>query len=75
MRSIPSAEVLLKHEPTSAYLGAGFVLTDRAGALVLDDARTAAALVARHASVPGFVVVAADIDDDIDDDGDDEAAA
>ena len=64
MRSLPSADVLLKHEPTSAYLGAGFVLTDRAGALVLDDASAAAALLARHAPVPGFVVVAADVDDE-----------
>jgi len=64
MRSITSADVLLKHEPTSAYLGVGFVLTDRADALVLDDASTAAALLARHASLPGFVVVAADLDDE-----------
>ncbi len=71
MRSIPSADVLLKHEPTSAYLGAGFVLTDRAGALVVGDASGAAALLARHAPLPGFVVVAADVEHD----GDGEAAA
>jgi hypothetical protein len=69
MRSIPSADVLLKHEPTNAYLGAGFVLTDRAGALVLTDRSSAAALLARHAPLPGFVVVATDVEHD------DEAAA
>ena len=66
---LATADFLVKHEASGSYLGAGFVLTERADALVLagDDAR---AVVARHAPMPGFVVVPYE-----DDDADDEAAA
>ncbi len=60
MRSfVTGNEVVLKHEPSGAFVGTGFALTDRAGALVLVDRDAAHALLVRHAPMPHFVVLPA----------------
>lgn len=52
--------MLIVHEPTSLYVGPGFVLGARADAVAFEDEDTAARLLARHASEPCFSVVDAD---------------
>jgi hypothetical protein len=47
--------VVVAHEPSSRFLGEGFVLVDRAHALEFDDAVTAQRFLDRHASEPCFV--------------------
>jgi hypothetical protein len=47
--------VVVAHEPSSWYLGEGFVLVDRAHALEFHDVRTAQTFLDRHASEPCFV--------------------
>ena len=48
--------VVIAHEPSASFLGEGFVLVDRANALVFDDAQTAASILARFASEPCYSI-------------------
>jgi hypothetical protein len=48
--------VVVAHEPSSLFLGEGFVLVDRAHALEFEDVQTAQTLLDRHASEPCFVM-------------------
>jgi hypothetical protein len=50
--------VVVSHEPSSLFLGEGFVLVERASALEFDDDVTAETFLARHASEPGFITEA-----------------
>jgi hypothetical protein len=47
--------VVVAHEPSSLFLGEGFLLVDRAYALEFEDVRTAQRVLDRHASEPCFV--------------------
>ena len=47
--------VVVAHEPSSLFLGEGFVLVERAHALQFDDVFTAQTFLDRHASEPCFV--------------------
>jgi hypothetical protein len=48
--------VVIAHEQSASFLDEGFLLVDRANALVFDDAPTAAALLARYASEPCYAI-------------------
>ena len=48
--------VVIAHEPSASFLGEGFVLVDRANALVFENETTAAALLARHGSEPCYAI-------------------
>jgi hypothetical protein len=50
--------VVVAHEPSSLFLGQGFVLVDRDVALEFEDVSSAQRLLARHASEPSFVIEA-----------------
>lgn len=47
--------VVVVHEPSSLFLGEGFVLVDRAHALEFESVLVAQAILQRHASEPCFV--------------------
>ena len=47
--------VVVAHEPSSRYLGEGFVLVDRALALEFESVFAAQTFLERHASEPVFV--------------------
>jgi hypothetical protein len=47
--------VVVVHEPSSLFLGEGFVLVERAHALEFEDVRAAQTVLDRHASEPCFV--------------------
>jgi hypothetical protein len=47
--------VVVAHEPSSLFLGEGFVLVDRAHALEFESVFAAQALLDRYASEPSFV--------------------
>jgi hypothetical protein len=46
--------VVVAHEPSSRYLGEGFVLVDRAHAIEFKDVFSAQAFLDRYASEPSF---------------------
>jgi hypothetical protein len=47
--------VVVAHEPSSLFLGEGFVLVDRAHALEFENVCAAQSFLDRHASEPCFV--------------------
>jgi hypothetical protein len=47
--------VVVAHEPSSLFLGEGFVLVDRAHALEFEDVLAAQSFLDRYASEPCFV--------------------
>jgi hypothetical protein len=51
------ASVVVRHEPSSLYLGPGLDLGERSRAVTFDDAATAEGFLARHASEPAYRVV------------------
>jgi hypothetical protein len=60
MTSSLDAAVVVLHEPTSKFLGAGLVLRGRDEAVSFENVDTAERFLARHASEPCFTVVATD---------------
>jgi hypothetical protein len=63
MTSSLDAAVVVFHEPTSKFLGAGLVLRGRDEAVSFENVDTAERLLARHASEPCFTVVTDDSED------------
>jgi hypothetical protein len=55
----PVAGVVIAHPPTGQFLGPGLVLTDRAGAVVVESVDQARRFLARYGSEPSLVPVAA----------------
>ncbi|HEX2384639.1 MAG TPA: hypothetical protein VHI95_18495 [Acidimicrobiales bacterium] len=53
------APVVVVHQPTSRFLGAGLLLGDRSEAVTFEDAQTAEVFLARHGSEPAFAIVPA----------------
>ena len=51
--------VVIAYPPTGQYLGPGLVLTDRAGAFVVESLDQAERFLARHGSEPSMVPVPA----------------
>lgn len=48
--------VVVAHEPSSRYLGEGFVLVERAHAIEFDDVFSAQSFLDRYASEPCFAL-------------------
>ena len=55
LTTVDGMVVLIAHEPSSLYLGEGFVLVERARAIEFDDVFSAQSFLDRYASEPSFV--------------------
>ena len=64
MTSSLDAAVVVLHEPTSKFLGAGLVLRGRDEAVAFENVDSARRFLARHASEPCFSVVVAEDSED-----------